>query len=85
MSHTNTRMFTLSGFVAVCPKLYQQAAEQGNASAQLKLGFRYANGIGVEKDVEKAVELYQQAAKQGHANAQNKLGSLLIEMEYSRK
>jgi len=34
----------------------------------------YDNGIGVEKDEQKAVEWYQKAAEQGHAKAQNSLG-----------
>ena len=55
-------------------ELYQQAAEQGHADAQNKLGHCYQNGIGIEKDVKKAVELYQKAAEQGNADAQNALG-----------
>jgi len=38
--------------------LYQKAAERGNATVQHNLGVCYEDGIGVEKDVEKAVELY---------------------------
>ena len=53
---------------------YQKAAEQGYAKAQYNLGVCYANGTGVEKNIQKAVELYQRAVEQGNADAQNNLG-----------
>jgi TPR repeat protein len=37
-----------------------------NADAQYNLGLCYRNGVGVEKDDEKAVELYQKAADRGN-------------------
>jgi hypothetical protein len=40
----------------------QQAAEQGNADAQAKLGEMYFHGQGVPKDHAKAVQWYQKAA-----------------------
>src|SRR6185312_570848 len=55
-------------------KLYQKAAEQGDARALNILGFCYENGTGVEKYIQKAVELYQKAAEQGDADAQFSLG-----------
>ena len=41
------------------------AVEQGNIQAMTKLGFFYENGIGVEKNKEKAFRLYCMAAKEG--------------------
>lgn len=49
-------------------------AEAGNAEAQERLGWMYANGWGVARDHAKAVRLYRPAAKQGNANAQSNLG-----------
>lgn len=40
-----------------------------DATARYNLGFCYDNGIGVEKDIKKAIALYQAAADQGHATA----------------
>ena len=37
-------------------------AEKGDATAQFNLGFMYANGNGVEKDVAEAVMWYRKAA-----------------------
>ena len=53
---------------------YRMAAEQGHASAQLNLGYMYANGEGVLKDDAAAVRWFRMAAEQGHASAQYNLG-----------
>lgn len=47
-----------------------EAAELGNAAAQLNLAWAFELGIAVEKDVEKAAEWYRKAAEQGIAAAQ---------------
>ena len=47
----------------------RQAAEQGNAEAQFRLGVIYGNGDGVELDHDQAVAWFNQAARQGHENA----------------
>ena len=65
------------------------AAEQGNAVAQCNLGICYANGMGVEKDEEKAVDWFFKAAEQGNANAQYNLGVCYhngqgVEKDYAR-
>ena len=50
-------------------------AEQGDAEAQVDLGFRYNKGLfGVEKDLRKAVKWYRKAAEQGDADGQYLLG-----------
>ena len=55
-------------------KWYRKAADQGNAKAQLNLGFMYANGKGVAEDDAEAVKWYRKAADQGDADAQLNLG-----------
>ena len=53
---------------------YRKAAEQGNDSAQWRLGLMYAAGEGVLKDHAEAVRWFRLAAEQGVADAQNNLG-----------
>lgn len=48
----------------------QQAADQGQAAAQAKLGAMYLLGNGVDKDEAKAAEWLLKAAKQGYLDAQ---------------
>ena len=55
-------------------RAYLQAAEQGSAEAQYKLGKRYATGDGVEVSASEAVKWYRKAAEQGHAEAQYQMG-----------
>lgn len=55
--------------------VYKQA-EAGDAAAQTRLGWIYANGIGVPLNEEKAVEWYQKAAAQGYPKAQYELGMM---------
>ena len=52
----------------------RRQAEQGDASAQYTLGFRYASGRGVPQDDAEAVRWYRLAAEQGDASAQLNLG-----------
>lgn len=61
----------------------QRQAEAGDAYAQLNLGAAYDNGIGVAKDVDKALQWYQKAAEQGVAEAQFNLAHLMVEQEIS--
>ncbi len=55
-------------------RLFKLAADQGCAPAQIKLGFMYGTGQGVEKDEKEACRLYKLAADQGHEQAQFNLG-----------
>ena len=50
------------------------AAEQGDAEAQSKLGCYYIQGKTVKKDVEKAVEWWTKSAEQKNSDAQFNLG-----------
>ncbi len=52
----------------------RKAAEQGDASAQFKLGVCYAKAEGVPQDLHEAVKWYREAADQGYAPAQYNLG-----------
>ena len=52
----------------------QRLANQGNATAQVKLGMFYYKGEGVRQDYAKAVEWFEKAANQGSAEAQFVLG-----------
>ena len=55
-------------------KWFRKAAEQGNASAQYKLGRCYGDfGTGIH-DGREALKWYRKAAEQGHAKSQYQLG-----------
>ena len=69
-------------------KWYRKAAERGDATGQVNLGYMYKNGLGVEKDFSEAVKWYRMAAEQGDADGQTKLGymyrdGLGVEKDYS--
>ncbi len=51
-------------------------AEQGNASAQYKLGGMYRKGNGVPQDYAEALKWFRKAANQGLAIAQSDLGGM---------
>jgi len=53
---------------------WRPLAEQGDANAQLNLGFMYDNGYGVPQDYKKAMTWYRQAAERGNKRAQYNLG-----------
>lgn len=50
--------------------LYCEAARQGDAEAQYRLGWMYFNGRGVDRDDARAAALLRMAAEQGHRYAQ---------------
>ena len=53
----------------------RKRAEAGDAAAQRNLGFRYSQGVDVEKDARKAFEWTKKAAEQGDARAQFNLAN----------
>lgn len=55
-------------------KLFQQAAEAGDANAQYYLGECYEKGIDVKKNRQKAKEWYRKAAAQGIKEAAKGMG-----------
>ena len=52
----------------------RRAAEQGDATAQINLGWMYSRGRGVPQDDAEAVRWYRRAAEQGEPTAQRNLG-----------
>jgi len=54
----------------------QNQADQGDPTAQFKLGAAYDYGTGVTRDLSQAVHWYRKAAEQGNTHAQNSLGSM---------
>ena len=59
----------------------KEAADKGHAKAQTLLGMLYENGVGVEKDTEKAISYYRKAANSGLPEAESRLGHLLLNTE----
>ena len=56
--------------------LYKGLAAQGNARAQITLGFMYDKGQGVPQNYQEALKWIRLAAAQGNALGQNNLGSM---------
>jgi eukaryotic-like serine/threonine-protein kinase len=55
---------------------YLKAAAQQNPGAEFRLGSMFEQGLGTDKDPQKAVEYYRQAADQNYPDAENILGYL---------
>lgn len=55
---------------------YLKAAQQGSPDAQYRLGYMYENGLGADKDAQRAVQFYRSSAEHGNAEAENVLGIL---------
>jgi len=68
-----------SGDHAGAARLAEQAAEAGNALAQLRLAMMYDKGDGVPRSGRAALNWYTRAAKQGEPAAQDQLGQLYEE------
>jgi tetratricopeptide (TPR) repeat protein len=56
---------------------FGEAAQRGNAPAQINVGSMFANGMGVSRDYAQAVAWYSKAADQGNPQAQTDLGFML--------
>jgi len=54
-------------------RLYCKAAKKGQATAQYRLGWIYANGRGVKRDDGLAAAWFRKAAKQNHPQSRNML------------
>jgi TPR repeat protein len=67
------------GDYATALKIWTPLAEQGDAKAQLNLGFMYEKGQGVVQDYAESVKWYRKAAEQGRADAQTNLGFMYDE------
>ncbi len=66
----------LKGDYATALRLWRPLAEQGDASAQTRLGNSYYDGQGVSQDYAAALTWYRKAADQGYAIAQHNLGAM---------
>ena len=55
---------------------WHKAADQGDAEAQISIGFLYMHGFGVQQDYNEAVRWYRMAAEQGNPEAQRCIGFL---------
>jgi TPR repeat protein len=60
-------------------RLWRRLAEEGNAAAQIRVGFMYASGSGVTQDYKEAAKWYRLAAEQGNTDAQVFLGRIYAE------
>ena len=67
------------GDYATALKEWRPLAEQGNASAQHKVGFMYSRGKGVMQNYAEAVKWYRLGAEQGEVLAQFNLGTMYAE------
>jgi len=57
-------------------QIVRQAAEEGDAAAQNKLGVYYEIGASVEQNDAEAVRWFRKAAEQGHGEAMFNLGEM---------
>lgn len=55
--------------IAAARSWYKKAMKQGHAGATFNIGCLYESGLGVEKDMERAIEFFKMAARIGHAEA----------------
>lgn len=58
--------------------ILEQAANLGNAEAMCTLGKLYAEGKGVDNNIQKSYEYYSQAAQKEHPQAQYQLGMYFL-------
>ena len=64
------------GDYATALDLYREAASDGDAEAENKVGLFYANGWGVKQDPKKATRWFRKADRDGSAYAKNNLSGL---------
>ena len=69
-------LYAERGKEAEAARWYRLAAEQGYAKAQVNLGARYHEGVGVAKDASEAARWWRLAAQQGEVPAQLNLGQM---------
>ena len=67
------------GDFATALRLLTPLAEQGDAKAQVILGYMFEKGEGVAQDFKTAVKWYTLSAEQGNASAQSNLGVMYAE------
>ena len=57
-------------------QIYTVLAEKGSTDSQIFLGWMYQNGLGLERNLERAYELYKQAVSAGSTEGEFYLGRL---------
>lgn len=55
---------------------FNAASSMGLAEASHYLGYCYFNGLGIEKNIDKAIECYKKSAEQGYDSSQFNLGQI---------
>jgi TPR repeat protein len=63
-----------AGEYARAHTLWLERAEQGDANAAVNLGHLYERGLGVSRDLARALAWYEQAAERGDPHAQYQVG-----------
>ena len=56
--------------------MFQSAAEPGQVDSQYNTAYQYQYGLGVEQNVDAAIEWYEKAAAHGHALSQVDVANL---------
>lgn len=69
----------------ICIRHLERSASYGNSWAQNQLGVRYLLGVGVSKDLKKAVDLFKLAAEQNQVEGCLNLAWIYSSEEYSGK
>lgn len=69
--------FSKGDYVAAFGECKAQA-DLGDAKAELRVGYMYNTGKGIERDAEEAVRWYTRAAMQGNAEAEYGLGNIYL-------
>lgn len=67
-----------------CFALTARAAKGGHSGAVLALGWCYLNGVGIDRNIEKAKQWYRKSARRGDSRAMFSLGQIAYyERDYS--
>ncbi len=66
-------------------ELFKRSKELGCARAANNLGMCYEQGLGTERDLDRALECYQEAAEKGHASGMYNLAYLYLRKAKSTK
>ena len=65
-------------FTSAYARLCKMRSDMGDTEAKLSLGICYAEGVGVERDTERALALLSSAAAEGSAPACSRLGDIYL-------
>jgi TPR repeat protein len=66
-------LFRSGGAEAEAVSLFSKAADAGNPAAMNSLGWSYAHGVGVARDLSEAASWYRKGAEAGNPSAMNRL------------